>query len=83
MKLTDAGLERVLLFDEGFDLPEFAAFPLVLSAPTCRASADWGRLLGYEGDELVAIDRRAVEFLVDLRDEMLEPGARDGVAVEA
>ena len=29
MKLTDAGLETVLLFDEGIDLPEFAAFPLV------------------------------------------------------
>ena len=29
MKLTDAGLETVLVFDEGFDLPQFAAFPLV------------------------------------------------------
>ena len=29
MQLTDAGLETVLLFDEGIDLPEFAAFPLV------------------------------------------------------
>ncbi len=29
MKLTDAGMETVLVFDEGFDLPCFAAFPLV------------------------------------------------------
>ena len=29
MKLTDAGLETVLLFDDGIDLPQFAAFPLV------------------------------------------------------
>jgi len=29
MKLTDAGLETVLVFDEGIDLPHFAAFPLV------------------------------------------------------
>jgi S-methylmethionine-dependent homocysteine/selenocysteine methylase len=29
MKLTDAGLETVLLFEEGIDLPQFAAFPLV------------------------------------------------------
>jgi len=84
MRLTDAGLETVLLFDEGIDLPHFAAFPLVdsedgraamgryytpfielardrnvplvLSAPTWRANADWGRLLGYEGDELAAVD---------------------------
>src|SRR5215475_14242841 len=111
MRLTDAGLETVLLFDEGIDLPHFAAFPLVdsedgraamgryytpfielardrnlplvLSAPTWRANADWGRLLGYEGDELAAVNRRAVGFLEDVRDEVLEPAARDGVAIEA
>jgi homocysteine S-methyltransferase len=37
--------------------------PLVLSAPTWRANTDWGRLLGYEGDELAAVNRRAVELL--------------------
>ena len=91
MKLTDAGLETVLVFDEGIELPHFAAFPLVdsedgraalrryygpflelardrevplvLSAPTWRANADWGRLLGYEGDDLASVNRRAVEFL--------------------
>ena len=29
MRLTDAGLETVLVFEEGFELPQFAAFPLV------------------------------------------------------
>ena len=29
VKLTDAGLETVLVFEDGIDLPEFAAFPLV------------------------------------------------------
>jgi S-methylmethionine-dependent homocysteine/selenocysteine methylase len=29
MRLTDAGLETVLVFDEGIELPHFAAFPLV------------------------------------------------------
>jgi len=29
MLLTDAGIETVLIFGEGFELPEFAAFPLV------------------------------------------------------
>ena len=110
MKLTDAGLETVLVFEDGFELPEFAAFPLVdrddgraalsryyaeflelardrdvplvLSAPTWRASSDWGRLLGYEGDELAAVNRRAVSFLEDVRDEVLEPAARDAVVIE-
>jgi S-methylmethionine-dependent homocysteine/selenocysteine methylase len=111
MKLTDAGLETVLLFDEGIELPEFAAFPLVdsdegraalrryyssflelardrevplvLSAPTWRANPDWARLLGYEGDDLSAVNRRSVAFVEEVRDEMLEPADRDGVVIEA
>lgn len=110
MKLTDAGLETVLLFDEGIELPEFAAFPLVdsddgraalrryytsflelarardvplvLSAPTWRASSDWGRLLGYEGDDLAAANRRAVGFVEDVRDDVLGPAAADDVTIE-
>lgn len=94
MRLTDAGLETVLIFEDGLDLPHFAAFPLVdtdegraalrryyegfvelardrevplvLSAPTWRASPDWGRLLGYEDDELAAVNGRAVALIEDL-----------------
>jgi len=111
MKLTDAGLETVLLFDEGIDLPCFAAFPLVdsdegraalrryytpfvelardrgvplvLSAPTWRANPDWGRQLGYEGDELAAVNRRALEFVENLRDGVLGPEERASVVIEA
>lgn len=111
MKLTDAGLETVLLFDERIDLPEFAAFPLVdsdggraalrryyrsflelardreiplvLSAPTWRANPDWGRLLGYEGEELAAVNRRALALVEDVRDEVLDPAERDDVVIEA
>jgi homocysteine S-methyltransferase len=111
MKLTDAGLETVLLFDEGIDLPCFAAFPLVdseegrsalrryytpflelardrgvpivLSAPTWRANPDWGRQLGYEGDELAAVNRRAVEFVENVRDDVLGSAERADVVIEA
>jgi homocysteine S-methyltransferase len=110
MRLTDAGLETVLVFDEGFELPQFAAFPLVdsdegraalrryyepflelardrsvplvLSAPTWRASADWGRLLGYEGEDLANVNRRAVAFVEQVRDDVLEPAERDSVVIE-
>jgi S-methylmethionine-dependent homocysteine/selenocysteine methylase len=110
VRLTDAGLETVLVFDEGFELPQFAAFPLVdtddgraalrryyepflelardrgvplvLSAPTWRASADWGRLLGYDGDDLAGVNRRAIAFLETVRDDVLEPAERGGVAIE-
>jgi S-methylmethionine-dependent homocysteine/selenocysteine methylase len=111
VKLTDAGLETVLLFEEGMVLPCFAAFPLVdndegraalrryytpflelardrgvplvLSAPTWRANPDWARQLGYEGDELATVNRRAVEFVETVRDEVLGPAGRDDVVIEA
>jgi len=110
MKLTDAGLETVLIFDEGFELPCFAAFPLVdsdegraalrryyapflelardrevpliLSAPTWRASADWGRQLGYESADVEGLNRRAVELVEAIRDETLEPAERGAVLIE-
>jgi homocysteine S-methyltransferase len=110
VRLTDAGLETVLVFDEGLELPEFAAFPLVdsdegraalqryykpflelardrgvplvLSAPTWRANADWGRLLGYEGDDLAEVNRRAVAFVEGVRDDVLEPDERGDVVIE-
>jgi homocysteine S-methyltransferase len=105
MKLTDAGLETVLVFEEGIDLPQFAAFPLldtdegraalkryytpflelardrrvplVLTTPTWRASPDWGTLLGYDGEALAAVNRRAVAFMEEIRDEILGPENAD------
>jgi S-methylmethionine-dependent homocysteine/selenocysteine methylase len=110
VRLTEAGLETVLIYDEGLELPQFAAFPLVdsdegraalrryytpfvelsrdrsvplvLSAPTWRANADWGRLLGYEGDDLAAANGRAVAFVEAVRDEVLEPAERGNVVIE-
>lgn len=103
MKLTDAGLETVLIFEDGIDLPQFAAFPLVdtdegraalkryytpflelardrgvplvLSTPTWRANPDWGAVLGYDAHALDAINRRAVAFVEELRDDVLGPGS--------
>ena len=111
MRLTDAGLETVLVFEEGIELPQFAAFPLVdseegraalgryyrpflelardrqvplvLSAPTWRANDDWGRLLGYEADDLAAVNGRAVAFVESVRDDVLQPVERGSVTIEA
>jgi S-methylmethionine-dependent homocysteine/selenocysteine methylase len=93
--LTDGGMETWLIFSAGFELPEFASFPLlddprglaalqeyytpyvevarragaglVLDAPTWRASARWGELLGYGPDELHDVNRRAVALLEEVR----------------
>jgi S-methylmethionine-dependent homocysteine/selenocysteine methylase len=93
--LTDGGLETTLVFLDGFELPDFAAFPLlrdpagraalvryfesyldiarrdrvgiVLETPTWRANSDWGARLGLTSDELSAVNRDAVEMLLELR----------------
>ena len=80
--LTDGGLETTLIFHEGLELPDFAAFHLlstpegtaalrryfqtyvelarrfdaglILDSVTWRASADWGRKLGYTSASLAA-----------------------------
>lgn len=100
--LTDSGLETDLLYNQGVDLPQFAAFPLVddpagarrlrdyftahaavaacagvgfvLEAPTWRASADWGAALGYDTAALDAVNRRAVELLLEVRAEFAGAG---------
>ena len=95
--LTDGGLETVLLYQRGMDLPCFAAFPLIdradgpealrsylepypgialrngtgllLSVPTWRASADWGRVLGYDDAGLADAIRRLVQLYEGFRRE--------------
>lgn len=94
--LTDGGIETVLTFHEGWELPEFAAFVLlddaageaelynyygryirialryqtglILECPTWRASADWGRKIGYTPLELDEVNDRAVLMMMKLRD---------------
>lgn len=47
---------------------------LVLEAPTWRASADWGRKLGYSDAALAEANRRAIGLLVRVRDAFETPG---------
>ncbi|HET7515721.1 MAG TPA: homocysteine S-methyltransferase family protein, partial [Gaiella sp.] len=42
---------------------------IVLETPTWRANPDWATLLGQSGEELEALNRRAVELLLGLRDD--------------
>ena len=100
--LTDGGIETTLSFQQGWELPYFAAFDLlrreggaaalkayfvpyaelarahglglVLESPTWRASADWGRRLGYGAAELAEANRRSIELHHELRAEHERPG---------
>jgi S-methylmethionine-dependent homocysteine/selenocysteine methylase len=95
--LTDGGIETTLIFLEGIELPDFAAFDLlkrrdgeaalskyfrtyaalaqrfgtglILESATWRASADWGRKLGYSAKEMADANRRAIELLEEIRDD--------------
>lgn len=93
--LMDGGLETTLVFHDGIDLPDFAAFPLVdddegraaleryyehylevaardavgiaLDTPTWRASPDWAPRLGYDMEQLAAVNRAAVGLVDEMR----------------
>ncbi len=95
--IGDGGLETTMIFGEGLQLPEFAAFVLLeeergrqllrayyerfaalarehrvgftLDTPTWRASAKWGERLGYSPARLAEVNREAVEFARELREE--------------
>ncbi|MGH2959034.1 MAG: homocysteine S-methyltransferase family protein [Solirubrobacterales bacterium] len=98
--LTDGGLETDLIFNDGVELPEFAAFVLlsddagitalrsyyarftkiaadhgmgfILESPTWRSSPDWGEVLGYNREALIAANTRAIELMIQLRDELAD-----------
>lgn len=92
--VVDAGLETELIYRHGFELPEFAAFPLLedehgravlgdyyaefaaiatkagaglmLAAPTWRANAACGKLIGYDVAALDRANRDAIAFMREL-----------------
>ena len=41
----------------------------ILESATWRASQDWGRKIGYSTQELVTMNRQAIQLLADIRDE--------------
>jgi S-methylmethionine-dependent homocysteine/selenocysteine methylase len=95
--ITDGGLETTLIFQEGVELPEFAAFHvlkdeagcelmrnyfqtfvniarkyevgLILESATWRGSPDWFRKLGYSDQDVISVNRKAIELLCDIRDK--------------
>jgi len=79
--LTDGGLETVLVFHEGIDLPEFASFPLLDDA------AGRSLLSRYFDDYLTIARRHGVGLLLEAATWRANPdwvervtGSRDGTA---
>ncbi len=43
---------------------------MVADSPTWRANRDWGRALDYDADALADVNRRAIDLMVGVRDEL-------------
>jgi homocysteine S-methyltransferase len=64
---TDEGVELLRdYFAKYVELADSFGVGLILDTATWRANADWGERLGYSADDLISVNRRAVEFLADL-----------------
>lgn len=44
----------------------------IFESPTWRSSLDWGEVLGYERAALIEANRRAIELMLELRDELAD-----------
>jgi homocysteine S-methyltransferase len=65
----DAGIAVLNRYFESYlTLAREHRLGFVLDAPTWRASADWGRQIGYSDAELASANQRAIELLHALRD---------------
>ena len=71
---TERGRQRLAdYFRQHAQTAVDAGMGFVLEAATWRSNADWGAKLGYTPKELDALNRAAIELLVELRDELETP----------
>ena len=65
---SDKGLDALRRYYSRYlDIAGEAGSGFVLETPTWRANADWGARLGYDAEQLDAVNRNAVEFVEGLR----------------
>ena len=67
---TEDGRDALRTYYEPFlELARTRGTGFILGGCTWRASADWGAELGYDAGELADVNRRALAFVEELRDE--------------
>ncbi len=69
MQNTEGRAILVDYFQRYISIAKEHSIGLVLETPTWRASSKWGAILGYSEEALERINRKAVELLVQIRDE--------------
>ena len=67
---TERGLTRLRDYYQRFaTTAKRGGFGLVLESPTWRANPDWAAKVGYSKAKLDAVNRKAIELMVEIRDE--------------
>ncbi len=65
---SEAGLDGLRVYYRRYaELARRAGVGLMLEAPTWRANRDWADRLGYDGDELADVNRRAIALMSEIR----------------
>ena len=66
----DQGVEQLRRYYAPYsDIASKQGVGLVLESPTWRANPDWAAEIGYSVEQLDALNRKAIAFMCDLRDE--------------
>jgi S-methylmethionine-dependent homocysteine/selenocysteine methylase len=64
---NEQGIDTLRAYHSRYiELADSFGVGLILDTVTWRANADWGERLGYSADDLVSVNRRAVEFLAEM-----------------
>lgn len=69
-----AGFAHLARYYDGYaELARQRGVGFVLETPTWRASADWGKLLGYDAATLADANRRSVGLMLEVRERFETP----------
>jgi S-methylmethionine-dependent homocysteine/selenocysteine methylase len=79
---SESGRDALRAYYEPFlELARTRGTGFILGGCTWRASADWGAGLGYDAEAMDAVNRRAIEFVEELRANA--PASQGAVVLEA
>lgn len=73
---TESGRKRLLDYYRQHAATAAAAkMGFILETPTWRSNADWGAKLGYSPQALAELNRRSIDLMVEVRNELESPSS--------
>ena len=74
---TEAGIQTLKnYYNDYAAIAQRHGVGFILDTPTWRANRDWGSKLGFSEQDLVQVNQRAVQFLLDMRDSIATDATR-------